>query len=175
MIMNCEAMFRDTACLTWSAGLLAALSLLGCTGKGVGGACGDISACGGDPSGAWEVVSVCEIDAFQAKTTSETSVTSRYAAPQSPALTQPPASSGSSGDWCQGLSFLTPSDGAQSSLLVRLNSEPFEVFLNGANSVIGFLPSTKQISAVLEVDHAFSVHFTPSCLGARGYRRPALP
>ena len=164
--MNCEALFKETAQLTWSVGLLAALSLLGCSARGVGGACADIAACGGDPSGNWKVVNACQFDYLQAKTND--SITARYAAPQSPALAQPAPSSSTSGDWCQGLSFITPSDGANTSLLVRLNSEPVEYLLGGEISVAPPSTATAPFGAVLSVQNHFSVHFWPTCLGAHG-------
>jgi len=166
--MTCEASLKVTAHLTWSVGLLAVLSLLGCSsGKGVGGACADITACGGDPSGNWKVVSACQFDNLQPKNTND-SVTSHYAVAQSPALAALPTSGSSSGDWCQGLSFITPSDGTNSSFLVRLNSEPVEYLLGGEISIAPNTAATNGFGAVLSVQHHFEVHFTPTCLGAHG-------
>jgi hypothetical protein len=104
---------------------------------------------------------------LQAKNVND-SVTARYAAPQSPTLAQPATSSVSSGDWCQGLSFITPSDGSNSSFLVRLNSEPVEYLLSGEISVAPATSTTAAFGAVLSVQHHFAVHFSPTCLGAHG-------
>jgi hypothetical protein len=144
------------------------MTVLGCSGKGVGGACADITACGGDPSGNWKVVSACQFDSIQ-PTNANDSVTSHYAAPQSPTLAQPATSGVSSGDWCQGLSFITPSDGTSTSFLVRLNSVPVEYLLGGEISVAPPTPGgIAAFGAVLSVQNHFSVHFTPTCLGAHG-------
>ena len=162
-----EASSKAATRLARSGGLLALLILLGCSGKGVGGACADISACGGDPSGNWKIVSACQFDSLQ-PTNANDSVTSRDAVPQSPTLAQPATAGFSSGDWCQGLSFITPSDGTSSSLLVRLNSLPVEYLLGGEISVAPATATTAAFGAVLSVQHQFSVHFTPTCLGAHG-------
>jgi hypothetical protein len=164
--MSREALSKRAARLTRSAGLLALLCLLGCSGKGVGGACPDISACGGDPSGNWKVVNACQFDSPQAKTND--SITARYTTPQSPALAQPATSSFSSGDWCQGLSFITPSDGTKSSFLVRLNSDPVEYLLGGEISIAPPAAVAAPFGAVLSVQNHFAVHFSPTCLGAHG-------
>jgi hypothetical protein len=166
--MNREALSKEAAHLTRSVALLALLSLLGCSGKGVGGACADITACGGDPTGNWKVVSACQFDVEQPKSAND-SDTSHYTAPQSPALAPPTTSSASSsGDWCQGLSFITPSDGTNSQFLVRLNSDPVEYLLGGEISVAPPDGSTAAFGAVLTVQHHFAVHFSPTCLGAHG-------
>ena len=165
--MNGEASFKKTARLAWPAGLLAALGLFGCNGKGVGGSCADVTACGGDPSGDWKIVSACQFDNSQPKNPND-SVTSRYTAPQSPALAPPATSSGSSGDWCQALSFITPSDGTASSLLLRLNSEPVAYVLGGVVSAASEAATPVPFGAVLSVENHFAVHFSPTCLGAHG-------
>ena len=165
--MNCEASFKTTVHLAVSGGLLAALSLFGCSGKGVGGACADVSTCGGNPAGDWKIVSACQFDSLQPKNAND-SVTSRYSTPQSPALAQPATSSFSSGDWCQALSYLTPSDGTASSLLLRLNSEPVEYVLGGVVSAATAAATPTAFGAVLSVEHHFAVHFSPTCLGAHG-------
>ena len=165
--MNCEASFKTTAQLAWAGGLLAALSLLGCSGKGVGGACADVSSCGGNPTGDWKIVSACQFDNPQQKNLND-SVTSRYSSPQTPALAQPAPSSGSSGDWCQALSYITPSDGTASMLLVRLNSDPVEYVLGGVVSAAAPAATPTAFGAVLIVENHFAVHFGPTCLGAHG-------
>ncbi len=150
--------------------LLAALAALaGCSGKGVAGKCPDLPACGGDPSGVWQVQSECQFDVPKAPV-STGSIASAYTTPQTPALASPPPTPTNSGDWCSGLVYYaaSASDGGTIGG-IQFYPAPLDflkgtvTFTPGADAASQLYQFTIQVATTPQL-----THFTPTCLQAYG-------
>jgi hypothetical protein len=82
---------------------VAVVGASGCSGPGAQGGCPDVAACGGNPSGFWQIDSACEYIAPQP---SQPQGYKQYVmSPQHPTLTAVAPNPTTSGDWCSGLVF----------------------------------------------------------------------
>jgi hypothetical protein len=156
---------RSAHALAW---LGALAGLVGCSGKGVAGKCADVPACGGDPSGLWEVQSECQFDVPKVPVTS--GIPSAYTTPQSPDLASPPPAATTSGDWCSGLVYYAPSAANGGTIGgIQFYPAPLDFrhgtvnFTPGADASTQLYQFTIQIATVPQL-----THFTPTCLQAHG-------
>ncbi len=144
-------------------------SALGCSGKGVAGQCADLPACGGDPSGTWQIQNECEFDVPQ-QPTSISPVASAYTTPQTPALAPPPGSPTNSGEWCSGLVYLPATSATANQLAgVAFYPAPLEFNQGNVNFTASDDPAQQLFQFTIGVKSAVqTTHFTPACLQAYG-------
>ncbi|HEY4105993.1 MAG TPA: hypothetical protein VGM44_18960 [Polyangiaceae bacterium] len=142
---------------------------VGCNGKGVAGDCPDQPACGGDPSGVWEVQSECQFDVPKAPLTTSP-IASAYMTPQSPALASGGAPPTNSGDWCSGLVYLPPSSTNTNPLAGIAFYQPPLDFREGNVTFTASDDPTQQLFqfTVAITSGPQLTHFTPACLQAYG-------
>jgi len=154
---------------TSAAALVLAVSSLACSGKGVAGNCPDLPACGGDPSGTWQIQSECQFDVPQ-QPSSLSPIASAYTTPQTPALAPPPASATNSGEWCSGLVYLPPSASSSNALGgIAFYTAP----LDFSQGDVTFTPADDPAKQIFQFtigvkSQLQSTHFTPACLQAYG-------
>ncbi len=142
---------------------------LGCSGKGVAGNCPDLPACGGDPSGTWQINSECEFDVPQ-QPSSLSPIASAYTTPQTPALAAPPASSTNSGEWCSGLVYL-PAGTTGSNAIggIAFYTAPLDFSQGNVTFTASDDPATQLFQFTIGVKSSVqTTHFTPTCLQAYG-------
>jgi hypothetical protein len=142
---------------------------VGCSGKGVAGNCPDLPACGGDPSGVWEVQSECQFDVPKPPLTASP-IASAYSTPQTPALSAPSDATTNSGDWCSGLVYLPPS-ASSSMALGGIAFYPPPLDFKDGN--VTFTASDDPAKQLYQFTIAISstpqlTHFSPACLQAYG-------
>lgn len=145
-------------------------SLAACSGKGVAGNCTDYPACGGDPSGTWQIQTECQFDVYQ-PATAPSPIASAYTVPQTPALATPaPSTALSSGEWCSGLVYL-PATSADANQLAGVAFYPAPLEFH--SGFVTFTPSDDPAQQLFQFTIAVKskpqlTHFAPACLQAYG-------
>ncbi len=143
--------------------LLLAIAAAGCGGKGVGGHCSDLAACGGNPVGVWQIDSVCEFNEPRQPLLT-VPVPSAYSSPQTPALAGAAPSPTTSGDWCSGLIYLPPAAATSGTVgNVQFFAKPL-AFVKGN---VAFLADSSYTINVFGASPEVT-HFSRSCLNAYG-------
>ncbi len=148
---------------------LSGMSTAGCGGKGAEGPCPLIDACGGDPTGNWQILEGCQY--LPVRPTQPTDVNDFMSPPLSPTLAPPQPqptelAPTTSGDWCFALDFAPPPDGLQNVSLwhdaPRLQPGSTVAFYTDNTYQAVYLFSTSYPGA------RNSSHFAPICLTANG-------
>jgi hypothetical protein len=141
-----------------------ATAAAGCAGRGAGGSCADLVACGGDVTGNWVVDNFCQ---FAVPTPFEptSTVAAGYVTPQSPTLQPKPPSKVTSGDWCSGLVYVPKAQSGAGSQVLAINfySPPGQV----EAGVIDFVKDGTYLFSITS-GASYTTHFSRTCLNAYG-------
>jgi hypothetical protein len=151
---------RCRVAATVGAAALLGVSAAGCSGDGAEGGCPLIAACGGDPTGVWQVQRACQ---YTPTTPSQPLNYQQYITqPMDPvvAAVQPLATT--AGDWCSSLFYPAPG------MIVNVTLWHGPATLQTGTVAFNSNPNSYKTSLVYEALEQ-STHFAPPCLQTGGF------
>jgi len=142
----------------------ALLLVSACKGKGAEGACAEVAACGGDPTGTWRVVDNC---AYVAQHPYQPiSPEDQVQNPLGPSIAPPQAPQTTTGDWCSQLIYL-PADATNPNGHVQgVNLWHDAPSLDNDGTLV--FDGTNNYTITLNFSTQSTTHFAPSCLQFAG-------
>jgi hypothetical protein len=141
----------------------------GCGGVGAEGTCPALDACGGDPTGTWNILQACEYQAV--RPTQPTDVTDYMGSPPIPPTLTPPQPQptqlvpANSGDWCSSLDY---NDGVVNNVTLWHDVPALQ-----PGSEVAFNPDQTYTALYKFSTQGYAqarntTHFAPICLTANG-------
>jgi hypothetical protein len=147
-----------------------ALALAAC-GKGTGGSCADIDACGGTKAnllGDWTINTVCQYEVPEPYLLMSP-ISPQLTTPQTPAYAPPPPPTTTSGDWCSGLIYRPDVIAGTTSNVESIQFYHAPLLFTKGNAT--FTHDDKlgdRFAVIITLERTQTTHFTRSCLDAYG-------
>lgn len=147
-----------------------ALGLAAC-GKGTGGSCADIDACGGSKAnllGDWKIDSVCQYEVPEPYLLMSP-ISPQLTTPQTPAYAPPPPPTTTSGDWCSGLIYRPDVIAGTMTNVEAIQFYHAPLLFTKGNATFSHDDKLgDRFAVIITLEREQTTHFTRGCLDAYG-------